>query len=68
MTTGDRVTINHPGLDEPARGVIRGMASTKHANTVLVRLDGTDRLIDVPESMLTVTEHRGLKLLKGEGS
>lgn len=47
---GDRVTINHPALPEPATGTVSSAAWG--SETIIVRLDGTDAFVPVPESYL----------------
>src|SRR5690606_4180872 len=49
---GDRVRVDHPALDEPARGTVV-VGAAYGATALRVRLDGTGAEVDVPESMVT---------------
>lgn len=50
MRPGDRLLINHPDLPEPCQATFSGWAGGPQ---VLVRLSGTDRLINVPRVWIT---------------
>lgn len=48
--SGDPLLISHPDLPEPAEATFSGWAGGPQ---VLVRLSGTDRLINVPRVWIT---------------
>lgn len=50
VNTGDRVEIHHPDLPHPATGLVRGCVFG--SQEAMVRLDGTDQLVNVPIRLL----------------